>query len=97
MSEPLEAKTTTDETALREAGTRGETGLRTAGQRKINLLWEVTQAIIALSVTGATIYAALTGRDSRMLENAFVLIIGIYFVRMNHTKTGGVQVDDSGR
>ncbi len=93
----VEPTTTTDETTLREAGHRDASVLKTAGQRRINLLWETTQAIIALGVTAATIFASLTGKDSRMLENAFVLIIGIYFVRMNHTKTGGVGVDDDSR
>jgi hypothetical protein len=61
-----------------------------AGQRHINLIWESTQAVIAVAVTGAVIFAALQGKDSVLLGNAFTLIIAIYFVRMNHTKVGGV-------
>lgn len=65
---------------------------KTAGQRHINLIWEWTQAIIAVMVTLAMIYSAFMKVESQALSNAFTLIIAIYFVRMNHTKTGGVGV-----
>lgn len=69
--------------------------LKTAGQRRINLVWEVTQAIIAISVTMAVIYCDVHGIESENLGKAFVLIIAIYFVRMNHTKIGGIGGTDS--
>lgn len=72
-----------------------EEDLKTAGQRKVNLVWEGTQAVIAVAVTGAVIFASLAGKESQILGNAFTLIIAIYFVRMNHTKTGGVGGTDS--
>lgn len=68
---------------------------RTTGQRHINLIWEITQAIIAGGVTSAVVYAELTGRSSEILGNAFTLIIAIYFVRMNHTKVGGIGGTDT--
>jgi hypothetical protein len=58
MPEPEESKTTTDETTLREAGHRDASVLRTAGQRRINLLWEGTQALIAISVNFTILYVA---------------------------------------
>lgn len=78
---------------------------RTAGQRAINAIWEVTQAIIALSVTLATLYAAVTlvlkGQPADaaflLLSNAFFLVIGFYFGRTNHQRIGGVGPVDGGR
>jgi hypothetical protein len=75
--------------------TTHEEDRKTAGQRKVNLVWEVTQAVIAIFVTGATIYSAMAGKESMVLSNAFTLIIAIYFVRTNHTKTGGISGTDS--
>jgi len=77
--------------------------LRTAGQRRINIIWELTQAIIALAVSLATLYVAgaLALREMGqtaaflLLSNAFFLVIGFYFGRTNHQRTGGVQVGDS--
>ncbi len=75
--------------------TTKEEDRKTLGQRRVNLIWEVTQAIVALMVTAATIYSALTGVESPLLGNAFTLIIALYFVRQNHTKTGGVGGTDT--
>lgn len=69
-----------------------------AGQRKINLIWELTQALIAILVTATTLVvaAALAMRGETLiaafifLSNAFSLVIGFYFSRTNHTKIGGV-------
>lgn len=72
-----------------------EKELQTAGQRKVNIIWEVTQAIIAVAVTVAVIYTSIYGKTTEILGNAFTLIIAIYFVRMNHTKIGGVGGTDS--
>lgn len=71
--------------------------LMTAGQRRVNLVWESTQALIAVIVTVATIYSAINGVESLLLGNAFTLIIALYFVRQNHTKTGGVKGTDNDR
>lgn len=65
------------------------------GQRNINLIWEVTQAIIAISVTGSIIYSSLLEINSDILGNAFTLILALYFVRTNHTKIGGIGGTDS--
>lgn len=61
-----------------------------AGQRRINLMWEATQSVIAVLITGAIIYGALRGLVIAELSNAFFLIIGFYFSRTNHAAIGGV-------
>lgn len=82
-----------------------ETTLRSAGQRRINILWEATQAVIALVVTGTGMYTAamlalrtdLADSSKSMAITAFLLIsntvflvIGFYFGRTNHQRTGGI-------
>lgn len=62
----------------------------TKGQRTINKIWEVTQAVIAISITAAKIYTAIYQIESADLTNAFFLIVSMYFVRTNHHLTGGV-------
>ncbi len=78
----------------------------TYGQRRINLLWERTQAVIALSVVEATIVVVVvlvlrsaSGAASGTSDSAIAfvllsglanLVIGFYFGRTNHTRTGGV-------
>lgn len=64
---------------------------RSLGQRRVNLIWETTQAFVALVVTVAMVYVEVNGIDSRRLGDAFTLIIALYFVRTNHTKVGGVD------
>jgi hypothetical protein len=62
----------------------------TAGQRSVNLIWEFTQALIAIAVTVALVWCVVQDKNSQVLSNAFTLIISIYFVRTNHTKMGGI-------
>lgn len=78
--------------------------LRTAGQRRVNLIWELTQASIAILVTLATLtsamWMAIRGEGNAafaLLGNVFFLVTGFYFGRTNHQKVGGVGVDDTGR
>lgn len=75
-----------------------QTSLKTAGQRRVNLLWESTQALVALAVTGATLYIsavlALSDHGATafvLLSNAFFVVIGFYFGRTNGTRTGGIS------
>ncbi len=86
-----------DEGALQSAGTRDASVLRTAGQRRINLIWELTQAIVAILITATTMGTVVAmvrmkeiDKALQLLSAAFFLIIGFYFSRTNHTKTGGV-------
>lgn len=67
-----------------------ETARRAVGQRRVNILWELTQATIAIGVAAGTIYAALWSIESPLLANAFFLVIGFYFGRTNHQREGGV-------
>jgi hypothetical protein len=62
----------------------------TAGQRRVNLVWEITQAVIAIMITAAIIFIEIKRIDSPVLSNAFFLIVAMYFVRTNHQKIGGV-------
>lgn len=61
-----------------------------AGQRRINLIWEFTQALIAISITWAVIYSTINKTQSDVLTNAFFLIVSMYFVRTNHNMVGGI-------
>jgi hypothetical protein len=70
--------------------------LTTAGQRRVNLIWEYTQAIIAISVVMASVvvasWLALLGRGGEfpvILTSLVMLIIGFYFSRTNHQAIGG--------
>jgi hypothetical protein len=60
------------------------------GQRRVNLIWEMTQGTIALGTTAAMIYCAVEKIVSQELVNAFFLIVGFYFSRTNHTAIGGI-------
>lgn len=63
----------------------------TAGQRRINMIWEVTQAVVAVSITWSIIYMRIKGLESDgTLTNAFFLIVSMYFIRTNHKLIGGV-------
>lgn len=87
--------------------TTAQQDLTTAGQRHINVMWERTQQVIAIAVSLTTLfvcaYLAILGRESSavtafmLLSNGFFLIVGTYFQRTNHTKTGGVGPHDQGR
>jgi len=68
-----------------------------AGQRKINLIWEYTQAIIAILVVIANIavWTSIGFRGIKVdvpssLTDALFVIIGFYYGRTNHTAVGGV-------
>ena len=67
------------------------------GQRRINLIWEVTQAIIAITVVAATMGTAmwqvLNGKMEQIptiFSFAFGTIVGFYFSRTNHQAIGGI-------
>ncbi len=78
-----------------ETSASRELDRKTLGQRRINLIWEVTQAFIALAVTVGALYASIQGRVSEMLGNAFFLVIGFYFGRTNHQRVGGIGAQES--
>lgn len=78
-----------------QATTTAAEDLRTQGQRRVNLIWETTQAVIAVLVTAAMVCLAWTGKTSELLASAFGMIVGMYFQRTNHTKIGGIGGTDS--
>ena len=82
--------------------------LRSAGQRRVNIVWEFTQAIIAISVLGVTLYvdavtAIYIGHPNEVQSSALMqlnvlaaIVVGFYFGRTNHQRVGGVGGDDAG-
>lgn len=69
--------------------------LTTAGQRRINLIWEYTQAAIALTVVIVSMTAAVAAMWQGKEVSAFLSfvcgnIIGFYFSRTNHAAIGGI-------
>lgn len=70
--------------------TTAEEDITTAGQRKVNLIWEMTQATIAILITLAMIYSEIKKFDSVAIRMGFSLIVGFYFSRTNHQAIGGV-------
>lgn len=78
-----------------------ERSLKTSGQRKVNLIWERTQAMIAVSVVATTLlvngllalYPPESDRGTSALMQLNVmsaLVTGFYFGRTNHQRSGGV-------
>lgn len=79
------------------ARTTFQEDLTVAGQRKVNLIWEYTQAIIALAVVIASVivasWLAIIGKSNDfpvILTSLVMLVIGFYFSRTNHTAIGGI-------
>ena len=66
-----------------------------AGQRRINLIWEYTQAAIAIFVVVISLAAALLAMWKGKEISAFLSfvcgnVVGFYFSRTNHASIGGV-------
>ncbi len=81
------------------AQTTFQQDLVSAGQRRINLIWEWTQSIISVIVVVSNmivaIYDGLGHSDSAyptILSSSLFLIVGFYFSRTNHSAVGGVGV-----
>jgi hypothetical protein len=74
--------------------TTAQEDITTAGQRRVNLIWEYTQAIIALIVVVSTFAAALQLKDGGQIPTifsvAFGTVVGFYFSRTNHQAIGGI-------
>lgn len=94
---PPLSPTTTEQEDIATAAER-ESGQRIReGQRRVNLIWEFTQGIIAVMLV-------LTVSTSMLLEkevrNEFWLLVAIvvqsYFQRTNHTRVGGVGYKPEG-
>ena len=78
------------------ARTTFQEDLTVAGQRRINLIWEYTQAIIAIMVVTTTMISGVAGMlytsavIPTIISVAFGMITGFYFSRTNHAAIGGV-------
>jgi hypothetical protein len=68
-----------------------------AGQRRVNIIWEVTQSVIAVLIALAVIYCQIKEIEADVLVNAFFLIVTMYYVRTNHTLIAGVPGNYKGR
>lgn len=74
------------------------------GQRRINLVWEWTQAVISvIVVTGNVVVGVAQGLNwsqnlvhPPVLSSALFLIVGFYFSRTNHTNIGGIGKKPAG-
>jgi len=84
--------------AVQTSAKQDERNLTLLGQRKVNMLWEYTQAIIAIAVVMANLFVAIhtamapkgASEIPAVLSNSMFLIIGFYFSRTNHQAIGGV-------
>lgn len=75
--------------------TTAQEDITTAGQRKVNLIWEYTQAAIALLVVLSTMVAGFLvaikgGQIPTIYSVAFGTVVGFYFSRTNHQAIGGI-------
>lgn len=66
-----------------------------AGQRKVNLIWEYTQSLIAVFVVCTTMITGVIAMIRNMqiptiIAVAFGTIVGFYFSRTNHAAIGGI-------
>ena len=79
--------------------------LTTAGQRRVNLIWEYTQSFVTIVVVLANmIVAVINGvkaagvpsEHPAILSSALFLILGFYYSRTNHAAIGGVGPKPNG-
>lgn len=87
-----------------QAETTVEQDRHSAGQRRVNIIWETTQAIIAVSVIATTLFVdglvAVYGTSTTELQSSGLmqlnvmaaLVTGFYFGRTNHQRVGGVDL-----
>jgi hypothetical protein len=73
-----------------------ERSVMTAGQRRVNLLWEITQSTIAIVTVGTCMFVfvhqALTGVPEEFpatLSNMVFAVLAFYLARTNHQAIGG--------
>jgi hypothetical protein len=106
---PLSPTTTLEEDRSAQAKEAGQE-LKAAGQRQINLIWELTQMRIAMSVIWTALFAAVIlsvgglyfgNPEVQLAAIVFLfgvanLVTGFYFGRTNHQRSGGVGGDVAG-
>jgi hypothetical protein len=80
------------------ATTTYQQDLVSAGQRRINLIWEYTQSIVTILVVVTNMVVAASNAIARgtvaehpaILSSSLFLILGFYYSRTNHAAIGGV-------
>lgn len=66
-----------------------ENQMRAAGQHRINLTWEYTQALIAVLVIGVFVVTVVREKVSDPFTAGIVgVVVGFYFGRTNHARIG---------
>jgi hypothetical protein len=95
MNEPKIAETPASPHPSLPPTTTMQEDITTASQRKVNLIWEYTQAFIAIfvvvSCVSAAVWAAMGGKEvSAFLAFICGNVVGFYFSRTNHAAIGGV-------
>lgn len=71
--------------------TTSQEDMTTAGQRRINLIWEYTQAVIALVVVvSSVIVIGVRGTMPDSMIALLFTVISFYFSRTNHAAIGGI-------
>ena len=94
-----DSTTTPDPAPSLPPKTTSEEDLVTLGQRRINLIWERTQSLIAVIVVLANMivgtYQGLIVTEKHVefpviLSSSLFLVVGFYFSRTNHAAIGGV-------
>lgn len=72
--------------------------LATSRRNRINVLWEVTQAFLAMTLTLAAAYSAVvsTRAESETLKNALFVVLGFYFGRTNHSRPTPTDTNGNG-
>jgi hypothetical protein len=87
------------EAATVAAAAHVESTIKTeAGQRRVNIVWELTQAFIAVGIVTANLIVGVAMSLSKtpanefpfVLSSSMFLVIGFYFSRTNHAAIGGV-------
>lgn len=63
----------------------------------INLIWEYTQALLAIVIVFSFVWCSVTQTPiPRGLGNVLFLVIGFYFGRTNHARPGGGSTTGGG-
>lgn len=93
------------EDPLMLAAAANQQGIITVGQRRINLILEYTQALVAVFVVSANMIVGVcqgigwpttTDGIPEVLSNSLFLVVGFYFSRSSHTAIGNSgQVEGS--
>jgi hypothetical protein len=98
MSELEPPSESRDDQASESQHQDAEDSRTSTGQRRINLIWELTQASIALMLMGGIVYMSIrqipVPDELKILAS---LIGGAYFSRTNHERIGGVGIKYEGR